>query len=175
MKVSSESIAAWQHLSLAGMVEGQYTGIITLTITEPFGYVAGVNMPAAPIGRNAVYGLGPSAGGTNSVATYEVRISSVLPARNVITLGKPVNSGNLYNSFSPFGGVLTHDEAWNIDTKHDDGVSQTGKIRGRFIGNANTAYWKNEDGTGATQSGSCLVYFADTTYRCMLGWIFGPL
>nr|WP_279308264.1 prepilin-type N-terminal cleavage/methylation domain-containing protein [Niveispirillum sp. BGYR6] len=181
MQINTESMFAWQHLSLARMVEGQYTGIPTLTPTFPYGFVAGVNIPAAPIGQNSVYGLGSTAGGTltgtNRLVMSQPNGSGYASAYNIITLGK-IAYGDTGSDqfFSAYGGLLVNETAWSFDTKYDDGVSDNGKIRSKVnASNPAAAYWAKEDGTGASQFSGCQTYLTPDDRLCTLVWVFGTL
>ncbi len=98
----------WQHLNLAQMFPGNYTGLLD------GGFVAGVNMPSAPLDgtywqvswRTAFIQAG--AGGTWIRGQY----SSI---------------GNMVALESPLGGLLAVD-AKAIDSKLDDGIAYTGRI-----------------------------------------------
>lgn len=108
----AESFMAWQHLANAGLIDGQYSGL-----TGPSGnvhQVADENVPRAKPG-NAVWYVGGSSysgHGYYSDGLYE----------NVISIGGP-QAGNITMSsaFSP-------EEAWNIDSKIDDGLPQHGTV-----------------------------------------------
>ncbi len=101
-----ERFLHWQHLALAGMIEGKYTGASTST-TLLGEATANINAPATTASRDKVYlpvYLGPVSGSTEWFdGTWNI---------------------HLYSSFSP----LTPQELWTIDTKVDDGKPATGRV-----------------------------------------------
>ncbi len=120
---TAEVFTFWQHLANAGLIEGTYTGI-----TGPSGTVnavIGTNVPASKL---------PTAGWTAS--TYNPASDPNNFAYNYgnsLTLG--ANNGALDTS----GKILTPEEAWNIDTKIDDGRPGTGSVIGIHITTCTTA------------------------------------
>lgn len=103
----------WSQLALAGIVEGQFSGLAGSGGAAHI--VIGTNAPKSAL-TNAGWGawtLGIYAGDASSFA-YDYG--------NVLTLGG--TSSNAWN-FIP---VLKSEEAWNIDTKLDDGMPGAGKI-----------------------------------------------
>ena len=119
---SMENFRAWQQLGSAGMIEGTYTGVTGPTHPSESA-VPRVNVPAGRIG-NSGYGWNPvgniSAGDPNYYpGTYG----------NVIHFGAMGNA----NVFYP---LIKAEDAWNVDTKMDDGLPNQGNVRS-FI-NAST-------------------------------------
>jgi prepilin-type N-terminal cleavage/methylation domain-containing protein len=122
---TSEQFQFWRQLASAGLIEGSYSGIAgpgsVLTAN------AGINSPTSKMGGS----------------TWSVRS---LPG---------VFSGDLfafsykYGNFLVFGGErptewparpnLKPEEAWNIDTKQDDGLPVNGKIIGANWSSCTTA------------------------------------
>lgn len=111
---ANEGRKAWQHLMLAGLVTG---------VTNNGG-VAGEegSEPASKFGSSNYWGM------------YFERIYSnniALPARleaNVVTLGNGSSAYTPFNGTSARYGVLKAEEAYNIDTKLDDGKPDNGFI-----------------------------------------------
>ncbi len=102
---SYEPIRFWQHLALAGLIDGSYTGFRNgrIEITDE-------TLPAAPID-----------GASFSITTGSV-YSSPAQSNNRLTLNG--NDGcNIYNNT----GILTGTEALSIDRKIDDGSADSGK------------------------------------------------
>jgi len=121
-----EGYRAWQHLGNAGLVEGKYAGtsFADRTVNEN---IPGSNVPPSRIGKAASWGFrsmidGQTGGSPDWFA---------MPASNLLTLGNEdlVGEGS--------GPVLTPEEAWNIDTKLDDGKPGRGTIMTFKGGGAN--------------------------------------
>ncbi len=117
LTTSNEYFRAWQHLANAGLVQGTYSGV------EGSGGIRhariGLNVPAATltnVGFSLEYSGIPDS--SNSWAWQG-------NALNTLTVGGEDTTLNTYRaSFRP-------DEAWNIDTKTDDGYPSTGKLRSK--------------------------------------------
>lgn len=101
----SERFLFWQHLGLAGLIEGSYSGSVynTSGANSPQGY-SPANMPPSRLSGAFWYASynfpGIPSGFTDYVAT-----SNVLAP----------------NPYSGVPSVMTPAEAWNIDIKTDDG------------------------------------------------------
>ncbi len=108
-----ESFRAWQHLANAGLVEGNYTGV-----------AGGGGISDAIPGEN-VPRMKPS---NTGVALRYVAAQSGAgswfngPYGNIFTIGR-TNAGD-----APSGAFVRAEEAWNIDTKVDDGRPAYGKV-----------------------------------------------
>lgn len=103
-----EFLRAWQHLSLAGMIKGTYTGEIS-----PAGHIkAGLNVPESKItmGGFVINQLGDQMLGGAPVGTS---IAFIRAADTAITTVP----------------VLTPKEAFLLDRKFDDGAPGTGIIK----------------------------------------------
>tara|TARA_B100001179_G_C18539738_1_gene381037 strand:+ start:202 stop:1002 length:801 start_codon:yes stop_codon:yes gene_type:complete len=109
--INAERFRAWQHLANAGLVEGSYTGS-TVQSVGPNSRIAGQNVPAGKTG-NAMVDLF----GIPTITTSDPNWFAS-------------SQGNLFLlSTITGGGVFTPEEAWNVDTKLDDGMAGTGKIQ----------------------------------------------
>ena len=129
---NSEALRYWQQLTLAGLIEGNYTGTGTTTSI-------GTNTPASKL-SNVGFSFG--------YWTYFNRSMFVNGA----------DSGQLsslqYSGFTP-------EDAWNIDQKIDDGLSDTGRIWANAGSNTNT--------TINCKHGSPLAYaWAEKRVACYL-------
>ncbi|MBN8543993.1 MAG: type II secretion system protein [Alphaproteobacteria bacterium] len=105
----------WRHLALSGLIEGSYSGLAGSGGGQHVEFSSN-NAPRSKL-SNAGYGamwLGVQ-DGTNSpfAGSYG----------NTLYLGGQ-HTSNVANV-----GVLKAEEAWNIDTKMDDGLPAIGKIR----------------------------------------------
>ncbi len=99
---SGEYLRAWQHLSLAQVIEGSYTGALSGGAA-----VIGVNMPKAHFDRSGW-----------QFESYNIYQQG---AQNYLFLGRQLNA------FLDTG-VLAAKDAFNIDKKLDDGNPAAGSI-----------------------------------------------
>ncbi len=105
-----EEFRAWQHLALAGLIEGSYTGLHTGAEG-----VIGTNVPASKIGGGFSIGYW----NPNNYIGWPATTS-----RNYLHIGR------FFTSELPISAILRPEEAWNLDTKLDDGKPATGRIIG---------------------------------------------
>lgn len=104
----NERFRFWQHLALAGLIEGSFTGA-----TDGGGNnlrTPGKNIPAGKMPNSSYQ--------THYVASAGGEYYAATVGRNVLNL----------SAISAGAGVLKPEEAWNIDTKLDDGKPGLGKI-----------------------------------------------
>ena len=110
-----ETHRAWQHLANAGLIEGSYSGVTTSGVGNTFGPTIGVNTPASKLSNSG----------------YTVRRYPAYDA------AEPLYFAGGYGNLLWFGTanasytstpVLKTEEAWNIDTKLDDGRPAFGRI-----------------------------------------------
>ncbi|MFZ4542141.1 MAG: type II secretion system protein [Rickettsiales bacterium] len=112
---TGETYRFWQHLQLAGLIEGSFTGVAGPL--DVYDMIVGVNIPRSRAG-NAAWG----------VREYEPMIAAWSN-----TSMFDLQYGNwLQFGADPFtdngGGVLTPQEAWNLDVKMDDGMPASGSV-----------------------------------------------
>jgi len=121
---SAEELQYWRQLNLAGMLEGAYTGLGD-PIAGSF-LAAGSNIPAAKRTKVSwrAYDMGDQTSGVSS--TFAVYIGNMLYASDIS------------------GAAFTPQEAWNIDTKMDDGKPGQGKVLGRTWSSCATAAARTE-------------------------------
>jgi prepilin-type N-terminal cleavage/methylation domain-containing protein len=113
---SNELFGFWEHLAYAGLIEGTFTGSPNSTTATHEYALPGTNVPRSKIsnaGWSAVY-LGPVT--VTSTTYYEANYG------NVFEFGGSQSTA-LTNAAN-----LKAEEAWNIDTKMDDGKPATGSI-----------------------------------------------
>lgn len=123
-----EVVAVWQHLSNAGMIEGQYSGRGSPDADD--GLHPGVNIPASGIARS---------GFTLHFATPYSGTTGIYPAkyRHVVLFGRV--SGPMIENFGmPVSGLGLHrpaylpaissQEAARLDSKVDDARPGTGHV-----------------------------------------------
>lgn len=117
-----ETFRAWQHLSNAGLINGQYTGVTNGNTPNNI-ITAGENVPASKLGRAGYnytwWGSDPSAGGYSSIFPGDYR--------HVFVLGRP--GGFHAMNTTP---ALVPEDAWQIDMKMDDGNPAQGNVRARY-------------------------------------------
>lgn len=113
---STEATRAWQHLLMAGLVEGTYSG-------SNWPKLPGQNIPAATINPNAGYYFSSEKGWT--AATRRSNVSLILGGHYL-----PDASQYLLD------GALTPTDSWNLDTKMDDGNPGAGRFTAIFRTNA---------------------------------------
>jgi len=106
----SERFASWKHLANAGLVEGSYSGV-TAGAAGTYTEAVGTNVPRAKLG-NGFFDI-----------TFEPDNTTLYAAG---TQGD-TNVIGLYGT-STTRGILKPEEAWNIDTKMDDGSPVYGKV-----------------------------------------------
>ena len=108
---SLETYLAWMHLSLSGIINGSYNGVMGT------GPVAGVN---------AIKSVYP---GACMMLEYCAAASNcAYMTGNVMTFGGPIASNNCHN------GILSKMDAYIIDSKLDDGLPNVGEVRSRING-----------------------------------------
>ncbi len=129
-----EQFLFWQHLVLAGLIEGTYTGKpITGGTGTAYDIEIGTNVP-----RSKLANAGWAAGGYwNTVGDAGLYVfsgaiisSDSRMAGNFFSYGADDNANPQLRT-----GILLPQEAWNIDSKLDDGVPNSGKIFARRNGN----------------------------------------
>ncbi|MFM9890379.1 MAG: type II secretion system protein [Rickettsiales bacterium] len=113
---TGEIFQFWKHLALAGLIEGNYTGISGSGSTIDM--TVGINIPKSKLSSGS-WGVRESFGSFYPGFAGDVFAGSF---GNMMQMGKsssPTDNGGL---------VLKPEEAWNIDTKLDDGKPATGKV-----------------------------------------------
>ncbi len=141
---ASEIHTFWQHLSNAELIEGTYTGI-----TGSGGIWdadLGVNIPESKF-----------SGAGWSTADFSWTGNSVFSDKDYEDI---FMFGAVEGTDDTYGKILTPEEAWNIDTKFDDGMPQQGRLW--------AAWW--DDCTTATTSAITTGEYAltDDSRQCSL-------
>ncbi len=133
--LTMENYRSWQQLSKAGMLAGSYTGI---------GGEAhvGIDVPASKYADSAGYLM------TND-----------LEKATVINLAKEMPG--MENNAS----VMPSKEVYNIDLKIDDGIADTGIVRGWGGRNSGGSPWDTE-----CTSGSTYLHLDGDVIHCNLGY-----
>lgn len=115
---SNEQFRFWQHLSNAGLIEGIFSGVEGAAGSNDA--IWGSNAPASRFKKAgwATYTMGVYGSST----TFEMDYG------NIFTFG------NYYANIAAYEFALTPEEAWNLDTKSDDGMPGRGKVIARRYG-----------------------------------------
>jgi prepilin-type N-terminal cleavage/methylation domain-containing protein len=112
---TSEEFQFWRQLTLAGLMEGTYTGISGASGKSQT--LIGTNVPKATIANGG----------------FSLQWLGVIPANGSYY---PGNYGTMLQAGAQNGinrtgfPLFAPEELWNIDQKMDDGAPQAGKIRG---------------------------------------------
>lgn len=145
---SGEMYQFWRQLASAALIEGNFTGLDGGSSNPQ---TAGVNIPRSRLSNAAWYvnyNIG-FAGDANAYAGDYL---------NFFGFGGPL-AGAPYD-----GAILKPEEAWNIDTKIDDGRPGTGKLLARYWNNACATSTSNTDNNGSYR-------LSDNTIRCSLYFV----
>lgn len=150
----SENVKAWEHMVRAGLIEGSYDGV-GVDIGSGQLQLSVTNTPRARL-SNAYWDI---TNDTNNAAFVD-DLGNAIPSgvTTVLILGS-IQTG------SPYLGALstlTHAEAWNIDTKLDDGRANKGKIHGDTVDQCYDVTPTDVYGiqaAGADFKGDCQLYF----------------
>lgn len=111
----NEIFRAWQHLANAGLIEGTYNGVSNnATATTTIASI-GTNVPRSKLGQ----------AGWNIGSIGNVDLTSLIYYEG--TYGNALLYGAGTAALTPTA-VLKAEEAWNIDTKMDDGKPSTGGV-----------------------------------------------
>lgn len=113
---SNDQFQFWRQLALAGLIEGTYTGRNSGTLVGEG--VLGTNRPRSKFGNNSgwdVYSINMT--GANHA------LWSNNDYRNAFILG-----GDHTGLSTAYRGIMRPEDAWNVDTKLDDGLPQQGKV-----------------------------------------------
>lgn len=122
VSISIERFQFWRQLALAGLVEGSYTGLAGPGATNGEQPIIGTNVPRSKIsntGFSSFYLNQP----TDNANFFAIQ-------GNILFFGTAIAN-------STAGDALRPEEAWNIDTKMDDGRPGTGLVHTTASGNAN--------------------------------------
>jgi prepilin-type N-terminal cleavage/methylation domain-containing protein len=115
-----EVFRLWQHLSLAGMFSQHMSG--SATTGGVYSGTIGVNLPTGSISGGGFYMVWKGTIGSGDANYY----FSGAPSQ---FFGHTLIFGSAYTNAGTSGPILTADQASSIDSKIDDGVPSTGKVR----------------------------------------------
>lgn len=120
---SYESFRAWQHLANAGLIEGTYTGSWNPADSANRLMLTTKNGPRSKY-KNGVYAIMPSNYAAGNFAYVYP------PSTPHYVLLNPAGLPGVCGLCS----LLTPEEAWNMDTKLDDGLPASGRVTGTSYG-----------------------------------------
>lgn len=122
---NNEIFRFWQHLANAGLIEGTYTGIRGPETGTTHHMLFGINIPKSRV-SNAGWG-------TRYVPAIDTNSTQfAIPLGSWLQFGAQQTDDN-------YGSVLRPEEAWNIDTKVDDGKPARGKMVARRFSSCTNA------------------------------------
>ncbi len=115
--VQGEIFGYWQQLALAGMIEGTYSGVAG-SVGSLDAIISGsnTNSPTSKLGGGATWQIRDLGVRTGTASLFNSNYGNTLLFGGITTTGMPTTA------------VLRGEEAWNIDTKIDDGKAATGKM-----------------------------------------------
>lgn len=150
---SGETFQAWRQLSVAGYVTGKFTGLNGPVATWGTEALPGVNTPKASIEQT----------------TYFIQQWGYFPENSTFYDGDYTNAlvyGKITQNDWPRAPALLGNEAFNIDTKTDDGLPGKGTVRtmARTWLLANNAV----SCTTSDSAASAVYTLDDTTPTCFL-------
>lgn len=157
VSVAGERYGFWQQLALAGLIEGTYTGLATATSVDDA--VLGTNVP-----RSKLSNAGWSTAYVPTVAITDV----------VYYAG---NYGNLLLFGAQMTGALTQqvvlrpEEAWNVDTKIDDGKPAYGRVRAYESQGHATTGCTNPAASAAAIESTAAYDLDNTSVYCALNFL----
>lgn len=147
---TGERFTYWQQLANAGLIEGSYTAIAGSGGANE--HLANENAPTSKLGAAGymISYLAPSFAGTG---TYYA-----------VDYGNNIRFGTFRSANGPNDPALTPEEAWNIDTKMDDGRPAYGKII--------ASYWDNACADATANNNLDSNYrLSDNTTQCTLSFV----
>lgn len=149
---SAESFQFWRHLQLAGLIEGTYSGHAG---SGSASHSTNLNTPKSKLGT--AYWL----------AGFAASLSGHTGIFNRGDIGFLLQLGGLHASGGNRLPVLRPEEAWNIDTKMDDGRPARGSVRARVNEDTQTLADCTTAATSADLDANYLL--TSTTITCALG------
>jgi prepilin-type N-terminal cleavage/methylation domain-containing protein len=148
----SEMFMFWQHMAIAGLIEGSYGGMAGSG--GLWDSTVGVNVPKAKMGN----------GGWSAVTVDYAADGSRYDVKedNHFEFGGKRTAGTTDLQ------LLKPEEAWNIDTKIDDGKPAYGSLIAVYWNNACAAA---DDGTHANNDLAASYRLTDSSVQCALYFI----
>lgn len=144
-----EFFRSWQQLAMAGLIEGSYSGVAGSG--APYEHVPGTNVPTTRLGSNTGWEIKGLPNLTGSSVNFDGSYGNALFVGAFAAAQQPLNP------------ILKPEEAWNIDSKMDDGKPGTGSV----LTFKNTSSYS--PGCASTDVASTAVYVLTTsTITCAL-------
>jgi prepilin-type N-terminal cleavage/methylation domain-containing protein len=106
----AETLRAWQHLSLAGLINGSYSGVTTENTKH-----TKLNSPSSSFATNALW----------AIFHYDYEVWT--QPTGLLNKKLRLQIGNEWDNL-PFAALFTALDASTIDRKYDDGMPQLGQI-----------------------------------------------
>jgi prepilin-type N-terminal cleavage/methylation domain-containing protein len=151
---NGENLTFWQHLALAGLINGEFTGQAGPGSNEDS--LAGTNVPGSKYG---------SGGWTTEHIVWNASAGSV--GWYNVNYGNFYQFGGKYTNYEYGDGILTPEEAWNIDTKIDDGIPSRGKLVARHWDSCGQA----ASGTTSATNLDAVYVLSATSAECALAFL----
>ena len=116
---SYEMMRFWQHLSNAGLISGNYSGVSYNSAFSDRAHSQGLNCPASKVGSGgySFYYVGTPGSAYFFPGNY----------------GHSFQFGAGPSGYDMITQIITPEDAWNIDIKIDDGLPGNGKVRPRNL------------------------------------------
>ena len=150
---SAEPFQFWRQLALAGLIEGSFSGYAGSGGANHS--VAGTNVPPSRISNGAWW--------TFSSPNYPGDSESY-----AFDYGNYILIGTSIANTMPLNPLFRPEEAWNIDTKMDDGKPAQGRVIARFWNNTCAAA---DDGSHANNDLNASYKLTDNSLQCSLFFI----
>ncbi len=147
-----EPLAFWQQMTAANLIDGNYGAALTTggaVAADTTGATIGTYLPPARLGRGNYW----NAGAVDGINYYLLSGFGSTPIATAGTL--------------TFAGAITPIEAFNIDTKIDDGAPNTGTVQARGTATSGAIYAALTSANNAAfattpASGTCITGTAAT-------------
>jgi prepilin-type N-terminal cleavage/methylation domain-containing protein len=136
----AEGLRAWRHLGLAKLISGSYTGTYASGAVQ-----IGTDVPASRLKSAGYHYVADMTWGT-----------------------KHIEIGAIKNGDRPCTNVLSGPEASTLDSKVDDGVPTSGRIRGDIYGYPDM--YSGDWSSASCMSGTSYVLANTATNSCRLGF-----
>jgi prepilin-type N-terminal cleavage/methylation domain-containing protein len=143
-----EAFLFWQHLALSGLITGEFSG--TSGAGGSSDHIIGTNAPTSKFGNGGWSGFYFQGGSTNQ---YDR------------DYGNTFVIGGQRSPYATNGKLLTPSEAWNIDTKMDDGLPARGSTIAHWLVNECSAA---DDGSSTNNDLDAHYRLEDDSIQCSL-------
>ena len=149
----TEGFTFWHQLASSGLIEGTYTGVNGADSTTHT--LIGENTPSSKL---------------SSAGLTIAWVSGYMSSENY-NIGQPYNNtlifGSQNTSYETSAPILSPEEAWNIDSKIDDGKPSYGRIVNRYI---NDLCSVANSGSSISSNLNARYKLSDSSIRCALNF-----